>query len=258
MPIHNEMWALMQEYIPRKKSKVGRPEHCIRKSLEGIFYVLETGCQWKHLPQEYGKKSTVHRKFLELARTGVFKKIHEIFLHHYEEKRGKFGIWYAFDAISVKAPLALEKCGKNPTDRGKKGTKRNLIVDQRGAPYAISIGGANTHDSQFVEEILKNSTHIFKKEEIKVMATDSAYDSKKCRTLFKNNGFILLAAENPRRKKIENPYRPLHRWIVERTHSWLNNFRSLKIRWSKLEISYQAFCLFAASIQLFRMSRILG
>ena len=89
-----------------------------------------------------------------------------------------------------------------------------------------------------------------------IIAADSAYDSKKIRTFFNEQNFILLASENKRRKVVDKIYKPLHRWIVERTHGWLNQNRGLKIRWTKLESTYQAFCSFAASVQLFKMAGI--
>ena len=56
-----------RERDPRKKyvhgPGQGRTPMSARKALEGVFYVLRTGCQWKALPQEYGSGSTVHRTF---------------------------------------------------------------------------------------------------------------------------------------------------------------------------------------------------
>ena len=48
-----------------------------------------------------------------------------------------------------KAPLAVDWSGKNPTDRGKRGVKRNIIVDINGASLAITTGPTNRHDSMF-------------------------------------------------------------------------------------------------------------
>ncbi len=71
--ISDEFWEAIKEDIPKrerdpKKKYVhapgqGRKPMPARKALEGIFYVLRTGCQWKALPREYGSGSTVHRTF---------------------------------------------------------------------------------------------------------------------------------------------------------------------------------------------------
>ncbi len=57
-----EFWNEIKDLIPEKKSKVGRPEFDRKKTLDGILYVLKTGCQWKHLPFYYGKPTTIHGK----------------------------------------------------------------------------------------------------------------------------------------------------------------------------------------------------
>ncbi|HEY6537352.1 MAG TPA: transposase [Candidatus Nitrosocosmicus sp.] len=51
--------------FPKEKPlrTVGRPIVPYRKVIDGILYVLRTGCQWKILPKEYGSGSTCHRRF---------------------------------------------------------------------------------------------------------------------------------------------------------------------------------------------------
>lgn len=64
----------------------GRKPMPARKVLEGIFYVLRTGCQWKALPREYGSGSTAHRRFQEWLAAGFFEKIWSKGLVRYEKK----------------------------------------------------------------------------------------------------------------------------------------------------------------------------
>ena len=54
--------------------------------------------------------------------------------------------WQSVDGAMVKASLAIECVGANPTDREKKGRKRSLLVDGRGIPLSIVASGANVHD----------------------------------------------------------------------------------------------------------------
>ena len=54
----------------------------------------------------------------------------------------------------VKAPLALESVGKNPTDRGKLGTKRSVLTDKNGLPLAVVLSGVNTHDVKLLGDTL--------------------------------------------------------------------------------------------------------
>ena len=91
-----------------------------RRVFEAIVYVLRTGCQWKALPKEYGSASSVHAYFLEWKRCGVFVKMWRRGLAEYDAMEGIAWLWQSIDGSMVKAPLAREAVGPNPTDRGKK------------------------------------------------------------------------------------------------------------------------------------------
>ena len=54
----------------------------------------------------------------------------------------------------TKAPLGGAGTGANPTDRGKKGTKRSMLTDGKGIPLSIVVDGANRHDKMLVKGTL--------------------------------------------------------------------------------------------------------
>lgn len=92
-----------------------------RKVFAGIVYVLRTGCQWKALPKsEFGAASSVHKYFLEWKKKGIFVKLWRKGLAEYDEMEGIAWSWQSIDGAMVKAPMAQEAVGPNPTDRGKK------------------------------------------------------------------------------------------------------------------------------------------
>jgi transposase len=91
------------------------------KVFAGIVFVFRTGRQWKALPQkEFGSASSIHQYFLEWKRQGVFTRLWRKGLAEYDEMEGIAWSWQSIDGAMVKAPLALEAVGANPTDRGKK------------------------------------------------------------------------------------------------------------------------------------------
>lgn len=92
-----------------------------RKVFEGIVYVLRTGVQWKALPKSvFGSASSIHKYFLKWKKAGVFVKLWRKGLAEYDEMEGIAWAWQSIDGSMVKAPLAREAVGPNPTDRGKK------------------------------------------------------------------------------------------------------------------------------------------
>ena len=72
--VSDELWERVEPLLPRyRKSKAGgRPRADARQVLNGILYVLRTGCQWKEAPREFGAPSTLHDYFQEWTEKGVF------------------------------------------------------------------------------------------------------------------------------------------------------------------------------------------
>jgi transposase len=105
-----------------RKPGAGRKAKPARQVFEAIVYVLRTGCQWKALPKErFGSASSVHKHFLEWEEARFFEALWKAGLAEYDEMAGIAWRWQSIDGSMMKAPLAQEAVGPNPTDRGKKG-----------------------------------------------------------------------------------------------------------------------------------------
>ena len=162
--VSETMWVKVEPLIParkrekgkryRRKPGGGRKPLDMRKVFEGIVYVLRTGCQWKALPEErFGSASSIHKYFQEWKRQGVFVQLWRKGLAEYDEMEGIAWAWQSIDGAMVKAPLAREAVGPNPTDRGKKREQTqparrrewNPALDsrQRGAGSRCEASGAN-------------------------------------------------------------------------------------------------------------------
>lgn len=246
-----KIWPVAQPILQKEKQLTGRPEYNVKSTFFGIMYVLENGIKWRCLPSEYGKVSTIHGKFMRWIREGRIQSIFENVRNEYLLVTDAFKNWYAVDTSYCKAPYA-KNSGKNPTDRGKRGIKKNLAIDSRGAPLAVGIAPANRHDSKTLLDIIKSIKQI-KRSLFSIVAADSAYDAKGLRSESLKDGFILHASTNRRRNQAKEIVRPKGRWKVEATHSWLNNFRSLKICYAKSDLAFLGFLQIAAAVQLFRM-----
>ncbi len=77
--IPDELWEQITPLLPKEHThpKGGRPRVPARKCMEGIFYVMNSGCQWKSLPKRMGAGSTIHRRFQEWRAAGVFDKLRQ-------------------------------------------------------------------------------------------------------------------------------------------------------------------------------------
>ena len=136
--VSDELWARVEPLIPitqreagkhyRRKPGGGRKPQDHRKVFAGILYCLRTGCQWKAIPKsDYGSPSAVHKYFLKWEAAGVFGQLWQKSLLEYDELEGIAWTWQCLDGAMIKAPLALELVGRNPTDRGKKRQQKKPI-----------------------------------------------------------------------------------------------------------------------------------
>ena len=117
--ISNELWEKIEPLIPKHPNTHrfggGRPRVPDRKAIDGIFFVLRTGCQWNAL-DETGicSSSTAHLRFQEWTKAGIFQKLWELALEDYDELKGIDWAWQSMDGAVTKAPLGGEKNRPKP------------------------------------------------------------------------------------------------------------------------------------------------
>jgi transposase len=113
-------WRHIQPLLPKytQSPHGGRPRAKPRQVMNGIFYVLRTGCQWKAVPKYYGSGSTIHRYFQEWTAQGVFHRLWKSLLKRYDGRRGIAWRWQSLDGAMTKSPLGGEKNREEP-DRSR-------------------------------------------------------------------------------------------------------------------------------------------
>lgn len=114
--IPEKLWRRIEPLLPkyRRSARGGRPRANLRGVVDGIVYVLRTGCQWKALPSCFGSPSTVHRYFQEWTQRGVFRRVWKVCLQEYDRRRGISWRWQSLDGATTKAPLGGEKNRQKP------------------------------------------------------------------------------------------------------------------------------------------------
>jgi putative transposase len=96
---------------------------------------------WNALPRELGASSTIHDRFQEWEQAGFFKAFWQAGLSEYDDLVGiKSGMASRRWGDEASAPFGTAATGANPTDRGKRGTKRSLLTDGAGIPLARARG----------------------------------------------------------------------------------------------------------------------
>lgn len=176
-----------------------------------LVYVLHTVFPWEDLPQElgFGSGMTCWRRLLDWQAAGVWDKLHLAVLIRLREHDQTDWSRASIDGASVASPRGLET-GLNPTDRGKLGSKWHTVVDTRGVPLAITVTGANRHDSIAFESTLDAIPAVPgldrrpRKRPGKLHA-DKGYDYARCRHYLRKRG---ITAHCPQRHRKQRPPGP--------------------------------------------------
>ena len=148
--------------------------------------------------------------------------------------------------------------GPNPTDRGKAGSKHHVITDAQGIPLAVVLTGANVHDVTQALPLVDAIPPVKGKRgrprrRPRVLQGDRGYDSQPLREQLRRRHISSALA---RRRERHGSGLGATRWVVERTLSWLHQFRRLRIRFERRADIHEAFitigCLIICSRFLFQ------
>jgi IS5 family transposase len=146
-----------------------------------------------------------------------------------------------------------EQTGPNPTDRAKLGCKRHIVVDRNGIPLAVVQSAANVHDNRMVEATVDAipllrlpGGHCGRpRRRPKKLHAGKGYDYRRCRQALRRRGITPRIA----RRGVESSERlGRYRWVVERTLSWLNRLRRLKVRYERRADIHEAFLLLGCAL----------
>jgi putative transposase len=266
--ISDDLWTVLQPLLPPHPNTHrfggGRPRIPNRRCADAIFYVLRTGCQWQALDQtRLCAHSTAHDRYQQWVQADVFLQLWQAGVSQFDELKGLDWAWLSMDGAITKAPLGGEATGPNPTDRSKRGVKRSLLSDGHGVPLGLVVSGANRHDMKLTQPTLETLAVTRPEpttEHPQSVCLDAGYDYQEVRDILAEFGFtshIRSRGDEARELKRQAGSRA-RRWVVERTHSWLNRFRRILIRWEKKPDNYIGFLHFACALIAFRAAGLFG
>ena len=207
--------------------------------MNAILYVNKTGYQWRTLPSDFALWQTVYYYFRKWKLEGVFEEIMDS-LHSFVRKQAgrqespSLGI---MDSRSVKTSHHVDPDRGIDGNKKIKGRKEHIIVDMLGLPLAVSIHEANLHDCKGAPQVLEKLSCKFPRP-VKILA-DGGYRGELADWGKKKFGWILEVVTRPDECLSKFQVLP-KRWIVERSFSWLENFRRLTIDYEFLAETAEA------------------
>lgn len=150
-----------------------------------------------------------------------------------------------YDQITV---IRNKKTGRNPTDRGKQGVKRSLMTDANGLPLSLVVATANTHDIKLVADTLYALQAGCPGQRIR-LCLDKGYEADWLKTYLQSCRYEPhIQSRKEESDASKNTDFKAHRWVVGRTHSWMNRFRQVLIRWEKKTENYESMLHFACGL----------
>ena len=249
--VNDKAWEVIEKMLPQKKPTIGRPRtYALREILNGIFFVVRGGVEWRLMPHDLPPWSLVYNYYWHWKKLGLFEEMNAKLVEISRDRLGRdkqpsMGI---IDSQSVKSANGGEARG---IDGNKKinGRKRHVVTDTVGHLLAVKVTAANTSDQAGGEAVL---TALHQRQQahantsparlIKILA-DGAYQGLVvvALTLF---GWALEITKKPEGSKgfVVQP----KRWVIERFHAWQGRYRRLSKDYERTTSSSEAMSYLAS------------
>lgn len=214
----DDQWEVIKPFVNHQRKRTLD----LRDVFDAIFYITRTGCQWRNLPDEFGKWSAVYYYFDKWTKQGVLMRINLALNQIERQQRGRkpLASMALADSQSIKlAPMIYEYRG---TDGFKKvnGRKRHILTDVLGRVYCAHVHAANEYDGNGGVALVDQLEEWMKG--VETVLADQGYQGVFAEAVTASGRKFAL----PKREEGQKGFVvQAKRWVVERTFAWLNFYR---------------------------------
>ena len=262
-------WALVADLFDCPGARGKPPKYPRRLVVDACCYVVRTGCAWRMLPKAFPPWQNVYATFRRWSAQGRFEQMHDRLRAQWRERerRAEEPTAAVLDSQSTRGS---PQGGDNGFDAGKKvkGRKRHLVVDTLGMLLAVSVTAASVQDRDGAHPVM--AATMAKYPGVETVFVDSGYAGRCAQTISQEHDMQVQVVRHPANANVgrwAHAGQPdlftveadaqgfvvlAKRWVVERTHAWIERARRLVMHHDRLSSVSEAWVWLSESRRLLK------
>src|SRR6185312_5043378 len=254
-------WEVLEPLIPAVSPNATTETISRREIVNGILYVLRSGCPWRMLPNDLPAWGTVYYYFRTWRNSGIWEQVLQSLRKRMRRKQGRDEEPSAAVIDSQSVKTSAVRGPEKGFDMGKKiwGRKRHALVDTEGNLMQVKVTAASASDLAGAKQLLAPLKERFPR--LKLFWGDSHYGGTLIEWVKEHLGWNILIVRRlgtasdaslmvpkPEKPSCKSGFVPLpRRWVVERSFAWITRWRRLCRDHEGLPESSEAFIKLSAS-----------